>query len=63
MIFINTNCSGYAPEQCGRTVTVSELISTLQQYNPNSSIYFRNDNGYTYGSITENDITDGGELT
>jgi len=56
MIFINGKRNGYAPEQCGRTMTVRELISMLEEFDENEKVYLRNDNGYTYGSITGRDI-------
>lgn len=56
-IYINGNRNGYGPDQCGRTLTVGELIEILEQYDEDRLIYLRNDNGYTYGSITERDIS------
>ena len=55
-LFIEGNRSGYAPEQCGRTLTVKELIEILGQFDDDSPVYIRNDKGYTYGHITEYDI-------
>ena len=57
-LFINGKRNGYDTKQCGRTLTVGELIEILQEYDEESPVYLRNDNGYTYGSITENDFTD-----
>ena len=56
VLFINGKRNGYSPEQCGRTLTVGELIEILQGYNPDMEVYLKNDNGYTYGSITDYDI-------
>ena len=56
-IYIEGNRNGYGPDQCGRTLTVGELIEILEQYDEDRLIYLRNDNGYTYGSITEQDIS------
>ena len=56
VLFINGKRNGYLPEQCGRTLTVGELIEILQGYNPDMEVYLKNDNGYTYGSITDYDI-------
>ena len=56
-IYINGNRNGYGPDQCGRTLTVGELIEIFEQYDEDRLIYLRNDNGYTYGSITERDIS------
>ena len=43
------------------TLTVGELIEILEQFDYDRPIYLRNDNGYTYGSITERDIEDAEE--
>lgn len=43
-------------------MTVGELIEILQEYDEDSPIYLRNDNGYTYGSITRSDIYTNDEL-
>lgn len=55
-IFINGNRSGYAPEQCGDTLTVDEFIQVLKdyadQYGGDALVYLENDNGYTYGEVT-----------
>ena len=56
VLFINGKRNGYSPEQCGRTLTVGELIDILQGYDPDMEVYLKNDNGYTYGSITDYDI-------
>ena len=55
-LFINGNRNGYGMEQCGRTLSVGELIEILSNYDEETPVYLRNDNGYTYGSITEWDI-------
>ena len=56
VIFIEGKRNGYGIDQCGRTLTVGELIEILGQYDEETPIYLRNDGGYTYGSITEYDI-------
>lgn len=38
------------------------LIEILQEYDEDSPVYLRNDNGYTYGSITRGDIYTNDEL-
>ncbi len=44
--------NGYAPEQCGKTMTVGELIEFLQtRCDEDMPVYLSNDNGYTYGNI------------
>jgi hypothetical protein len=34
-------------------MTVGELIEYLEQFDEDTKVYLSNDNGYTYGSITE----------
>jgi len=55
-VFINANNNGYEPSQCGRTLTVGELIELLTDYDEDRPVYLRFDNGYTYGSLTEDDV-------
>ena len=52
-LFIEGKRNGYDPEQCGRTFTVGELIAFLEQFDENTQVFLQNDNGYTYGNITE----------
>lgn len=59
VLFIEGNRNGYHPEQCGRTLTVGELIDYLSQFDGATRVYIRNDNGYTYGSIVESDFSEG----
>lgn len=61
-LFISGKSNGYGTDQCGKTLTVKELIEILQEYDEDSPVYLRNDNGYTYGSITRNDIYNNDEL-
>ena len=61
-LFINGKKNGYSTGQCGETLAVRELIEILQGYDEDTLVYLRNDNGYTYGSITENDICCSDEL-
>lgn len=56
VLFINGKRNGYGVDQCGETLTVGELIEVLQEYDEDTPVYLRNDHGYTYGSITKNDI-------
>lgn len=58
VLFINTRANGYAIEQCGDTLTVGELIKLLEYYDEDRKIFFRNDNGYTYGSVYLEDFSD-----
>lgn len=61
-IYIEGKRNGYGIDQCGQTLTVGELIEILEQYDYGRPIFLRNDNGYTYGSITERDIAPAEEL-
>ena len=55
-IFIEGRRDGYTPSQCYETLTVGALIEVLEQYDGDMPVYLRNDNGYTYGSISYNSI-------
>ena len=57
-LFINGKRNGHSPDQCGRTLTVGELIAFLQDFDEDAPVYLKNDNGYTYGNITEYDINE-----
>lgn len=52
IIYLETCREGYAINQIRETMSVSELIDYLQQFDEDAPVYFRNDNGYTYGGIT-----------
>lgn len=56
IVFINTNRSGYSVDQIYSTLTVEELINHLSEFDPESKVYLRNDNGYTFGSVSYEDI-------
>jgi hypothetical protein len=56
MLIVNASRNGYSPEQCGKTMTVGELILELECFDSEVPIYLSHDNGYTYGSITVYDI-------
>lgn len=55
-LYINTNHTGYSPEQCGRTMTVGDLIDFLGEFDEDRRVYLRNDNGYTYGILDEREF-------
>lgn len=55
-LYIEGKRNGYDIDQCGRTLTVGELIDLLSEYDEDRPVYLRNDNGYTYGSITTYDV-------
>lgn len=52
-LYLEGRRNGYAPDQCGRTMTVGELISFLEQFDEDAEVFIKNDNGYTYGNIVE----------
>lgn len=60
-VFIEGRRNGYGTDQCGRTMTVQELIDFLCEFDPDEKLYLRNDGGYTYGSITESSFERGEE--
>lgn len=61
-LYIEGKRNGYGIDQCGTTLTVGELIELLSEFDYGRPVYLRNDNGYTYGSITERDIIPAEEL-
>ncbi len=61
-LFINANNNGYEPSQCGRTITVGELINLLSDFDEDRPVYLRFDDGYTYGSIGEYDFNTAEDL-
>ena len=58
-LFIDGARDGYHPTQISETMTVGELIAMLSYYDDNTPIYIQNDNGYTYGGITDWTISEG----
>ena len=52
-LYIEGRRNGYDTDQCGRTMTVRELIAWLEQFDEDAEVFLKNDGGYTYGSITE----------
>ena len=53
---ISARREGYAVDQISNTMTVGELIRLLEDYDEDMEVYINNDNGYTYGGITEGRI-------
>ena len=47
---------GYEPDQCSDTMTVRELRNLLNYFDDDLPIYLSHDNGYTYGSVTDNTV-------
>lgn len=56
VIIIEAQREGYSIDQCYKTMTAGELIQELSQYDEDTPIYLSHDNGYTYGSIKEENI-------
>lgn len=56
MLLIENMRNGYSPSQCGYTFTVWELIDFLSEFDSDTPVYISNDGGYTYSSITEENI-------
>lgn len=52
-LFIDGRREAYGAEDLDYTMTVGELMEYLAQYNKYTKVYLCNDNGYTYGSITD----------
>lgn len=59
VLYIEGRRNGYDPDQCGKTMTVSELINFLREFDGDLYVYLNNDNGYTFGNITEGSFTEG----
>lgn len=58
-LFFNTNRTGYAPSQVmdyRGTMTVRELRELLEDYDDDTPVMYKNDNGYTFGEIAFCDI-------
>ena len=58
-LILQTSRTGYdagQAEECETALTVRELINVLENYDDEMKVYFDNDNGYTYGSVTEDCI-------
>lgn len=57
-VFVRGNRDAYGPDQIeDNTITVGELIEILDQYDENLKVFLRNDNGYTFGSISNDSIS------
>ena len=53
ILMIEGRREGYAPNQCKRTMTVGELKEAIEYLDDDTPVMLKNDNGYTYGTITE----------
>ena len=55
---IEAHRTGYSPDQVRYTLTVGKLIGYLSDYDDDTPVYIRNDNGYTYGGISWSDFVE-----
>lgn len=55
-LLLEANRTGYATNQIRRTMTVGELREYLEWYDDDVKVFISNDEGYTYGGITESDF-------
>lgn len=53
LLVIETSRDGYSPEQLHGTMTVGELRELLENYDDDMPVILSNDNGYTYGGLSE----------
>ena len=56
VIIIEAKREGYTIEQAENereAITVGELMQMLEYFDEDTKVYIINDNGYTYGSVTE----------
>ena len=56
VLTLNANRTGYSHSQIGYTMTVAQMIQALKEYPEDTPVMVSNDNGYTYGEITEADF-------
>ena len=56
VLIIEAKREGYSIEQAENereAITVGELMQMLEDFDEDTKVYISNDNGYTYGSVTE----------
>ena len=53
---IEVRRDAYSPDEAWGTLTVSELIELLENYDGDMKVVLSNDNGYSYGAIIEQNI-------
>lgn len=58
VLYIEGRRNGYGPDQCGRTMTVSEMIDFLSQFDGDLPIYLNNYSCYTFGNIDEDSFSE-----
>ena len=57
-LYMDGRREAYDPTDIRHTMTVGELIELLQGFDEDAKVYISNDNGYTYGSVTEDSFTE-----
>ena len=57
VLTIEAHRDGYSVDQVYETMTVSDLIYFLEDYPDDTPVYISNDRGYTYGGISEDDLS------
>ena len=55
-LIIDAHRDGYSVDQVYETMTVSDLIYRLKDFDGDTPVYISYDSGYTYGGISEYDI-------
>ena len=59
IVILEATRSDYSAKAAARsTLTVGELISYLEQYDEETPVVFSNDNGYTYGYLSDDTVSD-----
>ena len=59
VLYINAQREGYGIDQIRHTMTVGELIRYLEDFDEDTPVYLKHDNGYTYGGNSfEDDVTE-----
>ena len=57
VLTIEAHRDGYSVDQVYETMTVGDLIYELANYPEDTPVYISNDRGYTYGGISEDDLS------
>ena len=57
VLTIDAHRDGYSIDQVDETITVGDLIYFLEDYPDDTPVYISNDRGYTYGGISEDDLS------
>ena len=57
VLTIEAHRDGYSVDHVYETITVGDLIYFLEDYPDDTPVYISNDRGYTYGGISEDDLS------